>query len=75
VEGLPHDRGHGEGAAEGGPEDAHLLQGGDFGTPGETPAAVLPVEAQAEKVMVPQGLHKFVGIGDLVPVHLPDQVR
>ena len=56
------------------PEDPHLLQGGDLGAPGEAAAAVLSVEAQAEEVALAQGLHEFAGVGDLVPVHLPDQV-
>ncbi|OHE20446.1 MAG: hypothetical protein A2X95_04330 [Syntrophobacterales bacterium GWF2_56_9] len=60
VEGLPYDGGHREGAAEGRPEDAHLLQGGDLRAPGETRTAVLLVEAQAEEVVVPQCLDELM---------------
>jgi hypothetical protein len=56
VEGLAYDGGHREGAAESGPEDPHLFEGGDLGAPGEAAAAVLLVEAQAEEVMVSQDL-------------------
>jgi len=74
VEGLTDDRRHGEGAGEGRPQDADLLEGGDFGAPGQAATALLFREAQTEQVPVSQCLDKLSRIGDLVPVHPPDQI-
>ena len=53
---------------------ADLFECRDLGAPGQSAAAVFFAEAKAEEIAVAEGLDELARVGDLVPVHLPDQV-
>jgi len=72
---LSDDRGHREGATQRCAEDPNLLQGGDLRRPGKSPSAIFLRKSKPQQVPLSQGLHEIPWIADLVPIHLPDQVR